>query len=93
MSIVGTISGGLIMFTYESTQFRAFGFIVCLLAAFSSGIRWTMAQMVMQKSKLGLNNPIDIIYHIQPWMFISVLPMAVWFEGNFIVRLIPYDIN
>jgi hypothetical protein len=28
------------------------------LITFSSGARWTLAQMLMQKSKLGLHNPI-----------------------------------
>ena len=35
----------------------------------------------MQKSKLGLSNPIDMIYHVQPVMIIVLLPFAVAFEG------------
>lgn len=35
----------------------------------------------MQKSELGLSNPIDMVYHIQPWMTVSLLPLAVIMEG------------
>ena len=35
----------------------------------------------MQKSKLGLSNPLDMIYHVQPVMIIVLLPFAVAFEG------------
>lgn len=40
-----------------------------------------MTQLVLQKSKLGLQNPIDMVYHAQPWMIVAVLPFAVLFEG------------
>ncbi len=52
------------------------------MASLASGIRWTLAQMIMQKSKLGLHNPIDMIYFMQGYMIISVLPLAFIFEGK-----------
>lgn len=56
--IVVMISSGLFLFTYKSTEFDLLGFILLLIASFSSGARWTLAQILMQKSKLGLHNPI-----------------------------------
>ena len=47
----------------------------------SVGIRWTLSQLIMQKSQLGLSNPIDMIYHVQPVMIIVLLPFAIAFEG------------
>lgn len=79
--IVLLISGGLAMFTYQSTSFSFVGFVMVLSAAFFSGIRWTFSQLIMQKSKLGLSNPIDFIFHIQPLMILSLLPIAVGVEG------------
>ena len=35
----------------------------------------------MQKSKLGLENPIDFIFHIQPLMIMTLLPIAIGVEG------------
>ena len=50
-------------------------------ASFLSGLRWTLSQMVMQRSEMGLANPIDMMYHIQPWMIVTLLPFAFGFEG------------
>lgn len=80
--IVVMISSGLTMFTYKATQFDIFGFSLLIVASFSSGLRWTFAQVLMQKSKLGLNNPLDMVYYVQPWMLVAVLPLAVGFEGR-----------
>lgn len=83
MLIVVLISMGLCMFTYKSTQFNMLGFIFLILASITSAIRWTFAQFIMQKSKLGLHNPIDMIYFMQPWMILPLLPLTLGFEGKF----------
>lgn len=82
VGIVAMIAGGLAMFTYKSTQFGILGFILCLLASFASGIRWTMTQLIMQRSKLGLHDPIDMMYYMQPWMLLPAISVTLWFEGN-----------
>jgi len=79
--IVLMISVGLAMFTYKSTEFVFAGFMMVLSASFLSGIRWTMSQLIMQKSQLGLSNPIDMIYHVQPVMIVVLLPFTLAFEG------------
>eukprot|EP00112_Aurelia_sp_Birch-Aquarium-sp1_P002317 Seg1254.2 transcript_id=Seg1254.2/GoldUCD/mRNA.D3Y31 product="Solute carrier family 35 member C2" protein_id=Seg1254.2/GoldUCD/D3Y31 len=81
IGVVGLIAGGLFMFTYESTQFNAFGFFICLTASAVSGIRWTTVQLLMQRETLGLKNPIDTIYHLQPVMALSLLPLCLVIEG------------
>ncbi|KAL5022679.1 hypothetical protein ScPMuIL_001834 [Solemya velum] len=79
--IVLLISGGLFMFTYHSTQFNLEGFIMVMAASSLSGLRWTLAQIVTQKSEIGLHNPIDMMYHVQPWMIVGLLPLSAAFEG------------
>ena len=51
--VVLLISGGLFMFTYESTQFNMLGFLLVLTASVLSGVRWTLSQMVLQRNDLG----------------------------------------
>ena len=58
-----------------------------MTAAFFSGIRWTLSQLIMQKSKLGLENPIDFIFHIQPLMILTLLPIAIGVEGKLFEKL------
>ncbi|KAG8201912.1 hypothetical protein JTE90_027389 [Oedothorax gibbosus] len=79
--VVILISAGLFMFTYQSTQFNLEGFLLVLSASFLSGLRWTLAQIIVQRKDLGLGNPVDMIYHVQPWMVLGLLPLAVIFEG------------
>ncbi|KAK0137329.1 Solute carrier family 35 member C2 [Merluccius polli] len=79
--VVFLISSGLFMFTFESTQFNMEGFLMVLLASFIGGIRWTLTQILMQKSELGLQNPIDTMYHLQPLMFLGLFPLFLFNEG------------
>ncbi|PWA32889.1 hypothetical protein CCH79_00016430 [Gambusia affinis] len=79
--VVLLISSGLFMFTFESTQFNMEGFIMVLLASFIGGIRWTLTQVLMQKAELGLQNPIDTMYHLQPLMFLGLFPLFLYNEA------------
>ncbi|XP_060567318.1 solute carrier family 35 member C2-like [Ruditapes philippinarum] len=79
--IVLFIATGLFMFTYHSTQFNGEGFTMVMIASVLSGLRWTLAQLVTQKNEIGLHNPLDMMYHIQPWMIVGLLPLSAAFEG------------
>uniref|UniRef100_A0A3P9HZF2 Solute carrier family 35 member C2 n=1 Tax=Oryzias latipes TaxID=8090 RepID=A0A3P9HZF2_ORYLA len=79
--VVLLISSGLFMFTFHSTQFNMEGFVMVLLAAFIGGIRWTLTQLLMQKAELGLQNPIDAMYHLQPLMFLGLFPLFLYNEA------------
>lgn len=81
VGIVLMIAVGLIMFTYKATQFDPLGFGFLLIASFAAGLRWTFAQLLMQKYKLGLHNPVDMVFHVQPFMFVSLLLFTTIFEG------------
>ena len=75
--VVFFISAGLFMFVYKSSQFNLEGFILVLLASFTGGIRWTLTQILSQKEELGLTNPIDLMFHLMPTMFIGLFPLAL----------------
>lgn len=79
--VVLLIASGLFMFTFESTQFNLKGFLMVLMASFIGGIRWTLTQVLMQKAELGLQNPIDTMYHLQPLMFLGLFPLYLYNEG------------
>ncbi|RDD47281.1 Solute carrier family 35 member C2 [Trichoplax sp. H2] len=81
ISVVALVSGGLLLFTYQSTDFNLFGFILVLSASFIGGLRWALAQTILQKESVGLANPIDLMFHLQPIMAITLLPLAVFIEG------------
>nr|KAF6359053.1 solute carrier family 35 member C2 [Pipistrellus kuhlii] len=64
-----------------STQFNMEGFALVLGASFIGGIRWTLTQILLQKADLGLQNPIDTMFHLQPLMFLGLFPLFAVFEG------------
>uniref|UniRef100_A0A3B4XUQ3 Collagen type XX alpha 1 chain n=1 Tax=Seriola lalandi dorsalis TaxID=1841481 RepID=A0A3B4XUQ3_SERLL len=79
--VVLLISSGMFMITFQAQQFNLEGFIMALLASFIGGIRWTLTQVLMQKAELGLQNPIDAMYHLQPLMFLGLFPLFLYNEG------------
>ncbi|XP_057292258.1 solute carrier family 35 member C2-like isoform X1 [Hydractinia symbiolongicarpus] len=80
--VVLLIATGLFLFTYESKQFNMVGFIMAILASVMAGVRWTTAQLVMQKKSIGLTNPLDAIFHIQPIMALTMVVLAFSMEGT-----------
>jgi len=69
------ISTGLFLFVFQMTQFNWFGFILVISAAATGGLRWTLSQMLTQKQELGLGNPMDFLFHLQPAMVFGMLPL------------------
>ncbi|KAM9371984.1 LOW QUALITY PROTEIN: solute carrier family 35 member C2 [Phaethornis superciliosus] len=82
--VVLLIAGGLFMFTYKSRQFNPQWFVLVLYASFLGDIHWIIMQILMQKAELvmsGLQNLINLIFHLQPLMFLVLFPLFVVFEG------------
>uniref|UniRef100_A0A665VWC2 Sugar phosphate transporter domain-containing protein n=1 Tax=Echeneis naucrates TaxID=173247 RepID=A0A665VWC2_ECHNA len=81
VSDIGFLLFGMFMVTFQAQQFNLEGFIMALMASFIGGIRWTLTQVLMQKAELGLQNPIDAMYHLQPLMFLGLFPLFLFNEG------------
>ena len=62
---------------FKTTDFNLFGFILCLSAAATGGLRWTLSQVLCQKKELGLENPIDSLFHLQPVMVLAMAPLLI----------------
>ncbi|KAI4471839.1 solute carrier family 35 [Holotrichia oblita] len=73
---------GFVVVHLQVTQFNVAGFVLLLIASMCSGLRWTCVQLLLQKSKIGMRDPVDMIYFMQPWMFASIIPFAMWIEGD-----------
>ncbi|KAH7722047.1 Protein Y47G6A.7 b [Aphelenchoides avenae] len=78
------IAAGLFLFTWRSSQLDVRGLVLVELAALCTGIRWTVSQLVMQgedqPSSPG-HHPLDMVCHVQPWMFAAIVPMVLAVEG------------
>eukprot|EP00116_Pleurobrachia_bachei_P007858 sb/3468120/ len=80
--VVILIAIGLFLFTYQSTSFNLFGFILVMTASAISGLRWVLSQILLQRDSLGLSNTLEFVYHVEPVMAISILPLALGMEGS-----------
>lgn len=87
----GLIAVGLFLFTWKSAQLDLKGLLLIELAAACTGIRWTFSQLVMQKEDQGLRNPLDMVAHVQPWMFLAILPLIFFFEDFTPQTLLMYN--
>ncbi|XKL67507.1 hypothetical protein PGB90_002998 [Kerria lacca] len=84
--IVFMISTGLALFTYKSAQFNVVGFVIAMSSAFMSGLRWTLTQYVLQESDLGLENPFDLMYYLDIWACLTIMPIMVVTEGSSVLN-------
>ncbi|CAG8561398.1 5636_t:CDS:2 [Cetraspora pellucida] len=77
--IISVISIGVIMTVFGETAFNLTGFLLVLGAAISSGLRWSLTQMLLQQEE-SMNNPIATLYYISPVMFIMMTILSLIFE-------------
>lgn len=82
--IIGVIVVGVVLTVAGETQFDMTGFVLVLLAAVMSGLRWSLTQMLLQKDQLGMDNPVATLYYISPIMFILMSILSLVIEDPFV---------
>ncbi|KAG0244797.1 Triose-phosphate Transporter [Actinomortierella wolfii] len=83
--IIFVIVIGVVLTVAGETQFDPTGFILVLMAAVMSGLRWSLTQMLLQKDDLGMDNPIATLYYISPIMFMLMSVLSLVIEDPFVV--------
>ncbi|KAF9135096.1 Triose-phosphate Transporter [Mortierella sp. 14UC] len=82
--IIGVIVVGVVLTVAGETQFDMTGFVLVLLAAVMSGLRWSLTQMLLQKDQLGMDNPVATLYYISPIMFVLMSILSLVVEDPFV---------
>jgi solute carrier family 35 protein C2 len=87
------IAFGLVLFTWRAEHLNIRGLSLVELAAFCTGIRWTVSQLIMQgdEQPSPLRHPLDMVAHVQPWMFLTILPVVIVVEGIYFHWAILYS--
>eukprot|EP01135_Chromosphaera_perkinsii_P001923 Nk52_evm72s212 gene=Nk52_evmTU72s212 len=80
--IILSISGGVSMTTYSKTEFNLIGVLMCFSAAILAALRWILTQILMQDKEFKLRNPVDMLFHVSPVMFLTLVPCALLLEGE-----------
>ncbi|KAL9626232.1 MAG: hypothetical protein Q9164_007918 [Protoblastenia rupestris] len=68
------------MMVAGEVSFDTLGFILVILAAFFSGFRWSLTQILLLRSP-ATSNPFSSIFFLAPIMFLSLAIIAIPVEG------------
>ena len=78
--IIAIMTVGVIMMVADETAFNTLGFVLVISAAFFSGFRWALTQILLLRNP-ATSNPFSSILFLAPVMFVVLFVMAVPVEG------------
>ncbi|KAF9923378.1 Triose-phosphate Transporter [Linnemannia zychae] len=82
--VISVISVGLFMMVMSEVDFVLVGFVQVMMAAVLGGLRWSLTQLLLERTdtKSGsLANPISTIFFLSPIMGVCLCVVAGIFEG------------
>src|ERR1700722_10732936 len=80
VAIIATMTIGVIMMVFGEVDFSALGFVLVISAAFFSGFRWGLTQILLLRNP-ATSNPFSSIFFLAPIMFFTLFLLAVPIEG------------
>jgi len=80
VAIISTMTLGVIMMVFGEVAFSILGFILVISAAFFSGFRWALTQILLLRNP-ATSNPFSSIFFLAPVMFVSLFIIAIPVEG------------
>ncbi|PVU96110.1 hypothetical protein BB561_001368 [Smittium simulii] len=79
--VISLICFGVFFMAYGETAFDRVGFTQVMLASLMSGLRWSMAQMLMEKEKFGMTNPFLTLSYLTPIMAFALFILSNLIEN------------
>jgi solute carrier family 35 protein C2 len=86
IAVISFIVFGVLLTIDGEPHFNIKGFILVLIAAIASGLRWNMTQFLMKKNnndRQSNNSPFSTMYHLSPVMFVTMLTLSLYVEKPF----------
>ncbi|KAK4458877.1 putative solute carrier [Cladorrhinum samala] len=80
VAIIGTMTIGVVMMVAGEVEFKLGGFVLVISAAFFSGFRWALTQILLLRNP-ATSNPFSSIFFLAPVMFMTLLTIAIPVEG------------
>jgi solute carrier family 35 protein C2 len=80
IAIIATMTAGVIMMVAGEVKFSILGFTLVISAAFFSGFRWALTQILLLRNP-ATSNPFSSIFFLAPIMFLSLFLIAIPVEG------------
>ncbi|KAL2270004.1 hypothetical protein VTJ83DRAFT_2188 [Remersonia thermophila] len=80
VGIIATMTLGVVMMVAGEVEFQLGGFILVISAAFFSGFRWALTQILLLRHP-ATSNPFSSIFFLAPVMFAALISIAIPVEG------------
>ncbi|POR31271.1 Putative transporter C22E12.01 [Tolypocladium paradoxum] len=80
VAIIATMTLGVVLMVFGEIEFKLGGFILVISAAFFSGFRWGLTQILLLRNP-ATSNPFSSIFFLTPVMFVTLLSIAIPVEG------------
>lgn len=80
VSIIAVMTAGVVMMVFGEVDFHLGGFALIISAAFFSGFRWALTQILLLRNP-ATSNAFSSIFFLSPVMFVTLLTLALLVEG------------
>lgn len=80
VGVIATMTIGVVMMVAGEVEFKLGGFILVISAAFFSGFRWGLTQILLLRNP-ATSNPFSSIFFLAPVMFLTLISIAIPVEG------------
>lgn len=80
VTIIAVMTIGVVMMVFGEVKFHLGGFILIISAAFFSGFRWALTQILLLRNP-ATSNPFSSIFYLAPVMFASLFLLGFMVEG------------
>lgn len=81
VAIIATMTLGVVMMVAGEVEFKLGGFVLVIAAAFFSGFRWGLTQILLLRHP-ATSNPFSSIFFLAPVMFLTLISIAIPVEGG-----------
>lgn len=80
VAIIATMTAGVVLMVSGEVEFKLGGFALVISAAFFSGFRWGLTQILLLRNP-ATSNPFSSIFYLAPVMFLVLMAIAIPVEG------------
>lgn len=80
VAVIAAMTLGVVMMVAGEVEFKLSGFVLVIAAAFFSGFRWGLTQILLLRNP-ATSNPFSSIFFLAPVMFATLVAIAVPVEG------------
>ena len=81
IGVIGLIVSGVVLMVATETHFVLGGFLLVISGSALSGLRWSLTQLLLKDTKLGMDNPVATVFWLAPVMGITLAIISMVIEG------------